>query len=41
MKENAGAVDVKLSADEVSAIDKALDTMSMSAVFGGTNIVKK
>jgi aryl-alcohol dehydrogenase-like predicted oxidoreductase len=41
MKENAGAADVKLSADEVSAIDQALDTMPMSAVFGGTSIVKK
>jgi aryl-alcohol dehydrogenase-like predicted oxidoreductase len=41
MKENAGAADVKLSADEVSAIDKSLNTMPMSAVFGGTNIVNK
>jgi aryl-alcohol dehydrogenase-like predicted oxidoreductase len=41
MKENAGAADIELSADEVSAIDQALDTMPMSAVFGGTSIVKK
>jgi aryl-alcohol dehydrogenase-like predicted oxidoreductase len=38
LKENAGAADVELTSDEVSAIDKALDNMPMSAVFGGTTI---
>jgi aryl-alcohol dehydrogenase-like predicted oxidoreductase len=41
MKENAGAADVKLNADDITKIDAALNTMPMSAVFGGTSIVKK
>jgi aryl-alcohol dehydrogenase-like predicted oxidoreductase len=41
MIENAGSAAVMLTADEVAKIDNALDTMQMSAVFGGTNIVKK
>lgn len=40
LKENAGAVDVKLSADEILAIDKALDDMPMSEVFGGSKILE-
>ena len=40
-KENAGAADVSLTADEVAALDKALDTIPMSAVFGGTKVVSK
>ena len=36
MKENAGAADVALSSGEVKALDDALNTMEMSAVFGGT-----
>lgn len=40
LKENAGAVDVKLSADEILAIDKALDNMPMSEVFGGSKILE-
>lgn len=36
MVENAGAADVKLSGEEVAALDEALDSMEMSAVFGGT-----
>lgn len=36
MAENAGAAGVILSADEVNALDQALDCMEMSAVFGGT-----
>lgn len=36
MRENLAAADVDLSADEVRAIDEALDGMEMSAVFGGT-----
>ena len=38
MAENAGAAMVKLSADEVKALDKALDSMEMSDVFGGTSV---
>lgn len=40
LKENAGAVDIKLSADEILAIDKALDNMPMSEVFGGSKILQ-
>lgn len=39
--ENAGAAVVTLSAEEVAAIDKALDGMAMSEVFGGSKIVSK
>lgn len=39
LKENAGASDVNLSHDEVSMIDKALDGITMSEVFGGSKIV--
>lgn len=39
--ENAGAADVTLAAEEVAAIDKALDGMAMSEVFGGSKIVSK
>ena len=38
MRENAGAAEVFLSPEEVAAIDKALDTIPMSAVFGGTAV---
>ena len=38
LQENAGTSDIDLTADEVRQIDKALDTMRMSAVFGGTAI---
>lgn len=41
MAENAGAAAVKLSEEEVQALDKALDEMDMSAVFGGTPVSKK
>ena len=40
MAENAGAAGVILSADEVNALDQALDCMEMSAVFGGTPVGK-
>lgn len=40
LKENAGASEVKLSPEEVTAIDRTLDTMPMSEVFGGSKIVK-
>ena len=38
MKENAAAAEVALSAEEIAAIDKALDDMEMSAVFGGSKM---
>lgn len=38
MAENAGAARIKLSSDEVDALDRALDSMKMSAVFGGTTV---
>ena len=38
MRENAGAADVALTPAEVAALDQALDTLPMSAVFGGTAI---
>lgn len=38
LKENIGAADIELTADEVRQIDKALETMQMSAVFGGSAI---
>ena len=41
MKENAGAADIMLMADEVARLDEALENMSMSDVFGGTGTVKK
>lgn len=41
LTENAGAADVILSAEEVAAIDNALDGMKMSQVFGGSRIVKQ
>lgn len=40
MKENAGAADIKLTSEEVQTLDKALDCMKMSDVFGGSKIVK-
>lgn len=41
LKENIGAADVSFSADEVAAIDKALDGMEMSDVFGGSKIINE
>ncbi|MDR0693870.1 MAG: aldo/keto reductase [Prevotellaceae bacterium] len=35
MKENAGAANITLTANEVQSLDDALDTMPMSEVFGG------
>lgn len=40
MKENAAAADIKLTEDEVSKLDMALNSMNMSEVFGGSKIVK-
>ena len=38
MEENAKAASVFLTADQVNALDQALDTMEMSEVFGGTRM---
>lgn len=38
LSENAGAADVTLTQNELAEIDKALDTMEMSEVFGGSAI---
>lgn len=40
LRENAGAVNIRLSPAEVSALDKELNRMEMSAVFGGSRIEK-
>lgn len=39
--ENAGAAEVKLSAEEVAILDNALDHIKMSAVFGGSKITRR
>lgn len=39
LKENAGAVDVRLTHEEINCIDTALDSMHMSEVFGGSKIL--
>lgn len=36
LKENAGAADIRLTAKEIEILDKQLDAMEMSEVFGGT-----
>ena len=38
--ENIGAADINLSTDEVEAIDRQLDSIPMSEVFGGSKIVE-
>lgn len=40
MKENAGAAHVKLTKEEVKKLDRALDQMKMSEVFGGSRMKK-
>lgn len=40
MRENAGAAQVVLTPEEVAALDRALDQVSMSAVFGGTRVIQ-
>ena len=37
LKENAGVSDIKLTEKEITVLDKQLDAMEMSEVFGGTN----
>lgn len=39
LKENAGAADIRLTTEEVMTIDRTLDTMPMSEVFGGSRII--
>lgn len=39
LKENAGAPDVKLTPEETEGIDRALEAMPMSEVYGGAKIV--
>ena len=41
LTENLGAADVVLTAQEVAEIDKALNAMEMSDVFGGAKVIKK
>lgn len=41
LRENLGAVDMTLAADEMAAIDAALDGMEMSQVFDGSQMVNK
>lgn len=38
LRENAGAADIRLTAEEISRIDRALDNMTMSAVYGGARV---
>ena len=40
IRENAGAAEIELSAQEVAAIDEKLDHMEMSGVFGGSPVQK-
>lgn len=40
MQENAGAAGIKLKHAEVDALDKALNEIPMSEVFGGSKIKK-
>lgn len=41
LKENFASSDIVLTINEVSEIDRALDYMEMSPVFGGSKIIKK
>ena len=40
LKENIGAANINLSTDEVESIDRQLDSIPMSEVFGGSKIVE-
>lgn len=40
MQENADSADIVLTAQEISAIDNALENMEMSEVFGGSKVQK-
>ncbi len=39
--ENADASDVELTSQEVQKLDQMLDTVPMSAVFGGSKVEEK
>lgn len=41
LQENAGSADIVLTDAEVRALDAALDQMEMSAVFGGSEVIKR
>lgn len=41
LQENAGSADVILTDAEVKALDAALEQMEMSAVFGGSEVIKR
>lgn len=41
LKENAGAADIELTAEEIAVLDRQLDNMEMSDVFGGTRVKLK
>lgn len=41
MKENKESAEIFLTLEEVRSIDRALDGMEMSAMFGGTETVNK
>ncbi len=39
IRENMGAADIELTENEVKKLDRALNEMKMSAVFGGTKVI--
>src|SRR5699024_2851673 len=41
MRHNARAADIRLTDAEVAQLDHILDTIPMSAVFGGTKVISK
>ena len=41
LSENARAADVKLTKQEVEELDRMLDTVPMSQVFGGSRVEEK
>lgn len=41
LKENAGAADIELTVEEIAVLDRQLDNMEMSDVFGGTRVKLK
>jgi len=41
LKENIGAADIRLSAEEIKDIDAALDSMHMSNVFSGSPVKRR
>ena len=41
LSENAKAADVKLTKQEVEELDRMLDTVPMSQVFGGSRVEEK